>query len=124
MDTRDAKKTIDYKQAAVRANMDRKELGIFLSGSIRDAVIITNALLEKGKVKDIKAEFEKWQKYFFDFAQSKLPTEPECATCGGKMKVSQAGSLYCPGYYDKANEKHHPKQTLTPNEDKFLSELK
>ena len=120
---KDIRQTIDYKQAAVKANMDRKELGIFLSGSIRDAVMITNTLLEKGKIKDIKAEFEKWQKYFFDFAQSKLPTEPECATCGAKMKTSQAGSLYCPEYYNPKNEKHHPPQTLTSNEEKFINTL-
>lgn len=129
---KDIKDTINYKGAQIKKAMDVKAEGIFISGSARDATLMVTTFYQgliktsvKGKdwPEDVVLEnkWKQWQKFFYDQMTGQMPIEPECATCGGKMKLSQKGDWYCPGFYDKANLKHHP--LPNPNDQQFLNNL-
>ncbi len=136
METSEAKKIVDYKDAKIGKRQDTKTESIFISGSARDATLIVTTFFAKslstnlgaGKKfvdeEGLRKKWQEWQKFFYDQMTGQMPIEPECSTCGMKLKLSQKGDWYCSGYYDKSNLKHHPVEAETANEQKFLTGLK
>lgn len=61
-------KVMEKKQENISENMDRKEMGIKVSGAMRDATLITTALLEGGHMpaddEEIKGVWRKYRDFF------------------------------------------------------------
>lgn len=125
---KDIKQTIDYKDAKIKSNMDEKLESIFISGSSRDATLITTTFFQHiNDIKDIEkkqiaieATWEYWQQYFYNYMKNQMPEMPTCATCGKQMKISSKGNWYCPHWKD---ERHSGKTILPPNEQQFSDSL-
>lgn len=129
MEQKEAKQVMDYKGAQIKKAMDVKNEAIFISSSARDASLMVTTYIQAGlfvpeNEKETEKKWQYWQKFFYDQMTGQMPIEPECSTCGAKLKLSQKGDWYCPEYYNPKNPKHHPPQTLTPNEEKFNQSLK
>ena len=125
---KEIKQIVDYKQAGIKTNMDRKEEGIFISGACRDATLVTTTFYpeiakEKDvdlRVKAIRKAWEEWQQYFYDQMKSKMPIAPVCSTCNTEMKTSQYGNLYCPSCIRRKDQP----APLEPHQQAFANNLK
>lgn len=127
-------KTIDYKQAHIKANMDAKEEGIFISGSSRMATdVVVNLFSDMQEAYEkplkrseaIKKVWEEWQQYFYNYMKSKMPQPPTCSLCNTEMLMSSKGNWYCPNLYKNFEGNPHTTKTeLPPNEKKFSDSLK
>jgi hypothetical protein len=59
-------KAMDKKATTIERFQQTKEEAIAMAGSATDATSIVTALIGVGGVSDIKYEWEKWRKYFYD----------------------------------------------------------
>lgn len=58
-------KVMERKELSINGNMDRKEEGIRLSGSQRDAVLVTTAMgIEGESPEEVKRKLTYWRNYF------------------------------------------------------------